>query len=230
MNSPIPESNPIVYNPCGYDTKCYQALLDDNGRPLFDADLLWGIRMDPDAYAELLWPWSVDDDDFVAGPDKWRALSRQWDRWKDFREWQLHGRRRKPGFEEYLGTYKRDLLMTAKGRESVASPSFEEDARKRWEREYHDCGEAEEDVERHTEDVRSWLPQGFVPRRPLKLLPDPKAQDQWTTFVEYLAFEEFTLFPLARTAREQEEAREWGYEKHKAIADQQQGRVDWVVV
>ena len=43
-------------------------------------------------------------------------------------------------------------------------------------------GEDEEDIERHAEVVRRLLPQGFVIQRLLRLLPDPKTQDLWTTY------------------------------------------------
>ncbi|KAK3338577.1 hypothetical protein B0H65DRAFT_435708, partial [Neurospora tetraspora] len=50
---------------------------------------------------------------------------------------------------------------------------------------------------------------GFV--QPFQLQADPKQQDQWTTFVEYLAFECFfldELTPFVRKLRPQHDA-EW---------------------
>lgn len=120
-------------------------------------------------------------------------------------------------------------------REHVGKPYFERGARASWEREY-DYEGGEEDVERHAERVGGWLVhQGFVLRRPLRLLPDPKGQDQWTTCVEYLAFEAGALYALAEAARRLEGRvkRGRGYEgKHRAAeaaVDQQRCRVDWVL-
>lgn len=48
----------------------------------------------------------------------------------------------------------------------VAEREFEQTARLRWERDYGDYGEDEEDIEQHAEVVRRLFPRGFVIRRP----------------------------------------------------------------
>ncbi|GAB1311994.1 hypothetical protein MFIFM68171_02204 [Madurella fahalii] len=93
-----------------YEIKCYQALIDDGGRPLFHSDLLPQIEANPDAYTDLLRPWARQQHPADA-KEPWLALSRQWNRWKEFRTWQLRGRRRRPAFEEYLDAERRDFLM-----------------------------------------------------------------------------------------------------------------------
>lgn len=211
-----------------YEIKCHQALLDDNCRPLFHVDLLPLIEANLDAHAHLLRPWTTQQHPAdVKG--QWQTLSKQWNRWKEFRAWQLRGRRRRPGFGEYLDVYRRDYFMSGGTSRRAAEPEFEQTARLRWERDYGDHGEDEEDVERHAEVVRRLLPQGSVIRRPLRLLPDPKAQDVWTTYVEYLAFEAECLYLLAGDARRLEKRAKRKYEVAKAKVDQQQCRVDWVL-
>jgi hypothetical protein len=66
----------------------------------------------------------------------------------------------------------------------------------------YNYGDAD-DVERHAECVRGWLGQqeAFVLRRPFRLLADPKGQDQWSTYIEYLAFEAESLYVLVKAAR-----------------------------
>ncbi|KAL8329152.1 hypothetical protein RB597_004744 [Gaeumannomyces tritici] len=211
-----------------YEIKCHQALLDDNCRPLFHVDLLPHIEANPDAHAHLLRPWTAQQHPADA-KGKWQALSRQRNRWKEFRAWQLRGRRRRPGFGEYLDVYRRDYFMSGGTSKRAAELEFEQTARLRWERDYGDYGEDEEDVERHAEVVRRLLPQGFVIRRPLRLLPDPKTQDLWITYVEYLAFEAECLYLLAGDARRLEKRAKGKYEVAKAKVDQQQCRVDWVL-
>jgi hypothetical protein len=211
-----------------YEIKCHQALLDDNCRPLFHVDLLPHIEANPDAHTHLLRPWTTQQHPADA-KGKWQALSRQWNRWKEFRAWQLRGRRRRPGFGEYLDVYRRDYFMSGGTSRRAAEPEFEQTARLRWERDYSDYGEDEEDVERHAEVVRRLLPRGFIIRRPLRLLLDPKTQDLWTTYAEYLAFEAECLYLLAGDARRLENRAKGKYEVAKAKVDQQQCRVDWVL-
>lgn len=121
-------------------------------------------------------------------------------------------------------------------------PDFEQSDRLSWEREYdYDYDYEDENgegtaVERHAECVGRWLAhQGFVPRRPLRLLAVPKGQDQWTTYVEYLAFEAESLHVLAEAARKLEKRAKHATVTRGNIAqsklrvDQQRFRVDWVL-
>ncbi|KAK3335135.1 hypothetical protein B0T19DRAFT_959 [Cercophora scortea] len=218
-----------------YEIRCHEALLDDGCRPLFHVDILLQIRANPDAYADLLRPWSRRQTPQYT--DEWQALSRQWDQWKDFRKWQLHGRRRRPSFKDYLDTYRRDhFVVIGRHPKDRNRSDFEASARYHWERErdYKD-EDVEGAVERCAELVGRWLSyQEFIPRRPFQLLADPKEQDQWTTYVEYLGFEMADLCTLDRAARRlQKKAKTHEYERKyqaaKVTADAQQARVDWII-
>ncbi|KAF7503132.1 hypothetical protein GJ744_004274 [Endocarpon pusillum] len=151
-----------------------------------------------------------------------------------FRAWQLRGRRRRPGFDEYLDAHRRDYFMSGGISSGAAWADFEQTARLCWESEYG--YEDEENVERHAERLgRRLVQQGFVLRRPFPLLANPKGQDQWTTYVEYLAFEAESLYGLAEAARRLEkkvktrDCYEGKYQAAKAAAEQQQSRVGWVL-
>ena len=124
--------------------------------------------------------------------------------------------------------YRRDYFKSGGTSRRAAEPDFEQTAHLRWERDHGDYGEDEEDVERHAEIVRRLLPRGFVIRRSLRLLPDPKAQDLWTTYAEYLAFKAEALYLLAGDARRLEKRAKGKY-KVATKVDQQQCRVDWVL-
>ncbi|KLU91914.1 hypothetical protein MAPG_10863 [Magnaporthiopsis poae ATCC 64411] len=221
-HQPRPSYSPTeVYDSEGEEerdeVKRHQALHDDGARPLFDAALVPQIQADPDAYAQLLRPYSRPQ-----GPadtrDAWHALSRQWNRWKNFRFWQNHGRGKKPGFDE-----------------PEAQPShLSRSARQCWEREYD--YEDEEDVEGHAQRCSELLAhQGFVSRRPSSLLADPKTQDQWTTYVEYLAFEIQYLHQLDEVAQRMEKGMkprngyEETYQADKADVEMQQSKIEWIL-
>ncbi|KAK3693311.1 hypothetical protein B0T22DRAFT_436509 [Podospora appendiculata] len=218
-----------------YEIRCHQALLDDACRPLFHLDLLLQIRANSEAYGDLLRPWSRRQTPQYT--EEWQALSRQWDQWKDFREWQLYRRRRRPRFEEYLDTYRRDhFLVVGRLLKDADRSEFEEVAHMSWERKFNYKDEdAKGAVMRQAEFVARWLTyQEFVPRRPFQLLADPKEQDQWTTYVEYLAFEVADLSILDKAARRlQKKAKthdhERKYQAAKVAADLQQSRVDWII-
>lgn len=215
-----------------YETKCYQALLDSGCRPLFHISLLAQVESDPDEYRELLRPWMRYPD--TSDPEDWQVFSRQRDRWTQFRTWQLHNRKQTMSFSEYLDEQRRDFMMSG----GVAGPDFEQVTRRLWERE-HSHGQPQLDgndddlqavFSRYSDDTRKLLMNhGFL--QPFQLLADPKQQDQWTTYVEYLTFEYFSLHRLNMTAQKlQRKSRDYAqkYQAAKAKADHQQRRVDWV--
>ncbi|PVH70197.1 hypothetical protein DL98DRAFT_504867, partial [Cadophora sp. DSE1049] len=90
-----------------YETKCYQALLDDGCRPLFLISLLLQVSTNADAYRDLLRPWTRYPG--TSNPEDWQVFSRQLRRWKEFRKWQLGNRRQTVGFSEYLNEQQREF-------------------------------------------------------------------------------------------------------------------------
>lgn len=155
------------------------------------------------------------------------ALSRQWNRWKEFRVWQLYGRHRKPGFDECLDAHRRDYFMSGGTSSGAAESDFERTARRCWSEEYD--YEDGDDVGGHAERLgRRLEQQGLVLRQPFSLLADPKGQDQWTTYAEYLAFEAEAARRLEKRVKIRDGDEE-KYQAAKAAAKQQQSRVGWVL-
>jgi len=188
-----------------YETKCYQALLDDGCRPLFLISLLLQVSTNADAYRDLLRPWTRYPG--TSNPDDWQVFSRQLRRWKEFRKWQLGNRRQTVGFSDYLNEQQCEFERMGVAAGWTARPDFEQAIRSQWEDEYghgqqhpgkgDDAGAV---LSRYNQATKRLLMDcGFV--QPFELHADPKQQDQWTTYVEYLAFEYFWLGRFARSAQ-----------------------------
>ena len=167
-------------------------------------------------------------------------FSRQLRRWEEFQKWQLGNRRQAVGFPAYLAEKCREFERMGAAAKITAQPGFEQTVRHQWEVEYghgqpqrEDHGNDDDDAEpafsRYAEAVRRLLmDHGFV--QPFQLLADPKQQDQWTTYIEYLAFECSYLDRLAVAAQklQQPPSDAQKYQAAKAEADHQQCRLDWV--
>ena len=100
---------------------------------------------------------------------------------------------------------------------SLAQPDFEQAVHSQWEDEYGHGqqqagnGDAEAVLSRYTAATRRLLIDcGFV--QPFELHADPKQQDQWTTYVEYLAFECFWLGRFAKAAQKLRVEHDAGWE------------------
>ncbi|KAH6716419.1 hypothetical protein BKA61DRAFT_721009 [Leptodontidium sp. MPI-SDFR-AT-0119] len=145
-----------------YETKCYQALLDDSCRPLFLVSLLLQVSTNADAYTTYC--------------GRGRDTRREFERMGVAAGW-------------------------------IARPDFKQAIRGQWEDEYgHDQqhpgngDNAGAILSKYTEATKRLIMDcGFV--QPFELHADPKQQDQWTTYVEYLAFECFWLSWFARFAQ-----------------------------
>ncbi|TKA63639.1 hypothetical protein B0A55_11092 [Friedmanniomyces simplex] len=161
-----------------YETRCYQALLDDGSRPLFPISLILQVSTDVDANHDLLRPWTQHP--CTSNPSDWQVFSMQLLRWEEFRKWQLRNRRQTVEFSEYLKGQQRmfDRMGMVAG----------------------DDDEAEAVLSRYVEGAKELLTDyGFV--QPFQLDANPKQQDRWTTYVEYLAFECYWLGRLTRSAK-----------------------------
>ncbi|KAA8628537.1 hypothetical protein SMACR_09825 [Sordaria macrospora] len=117
-----------------YQARCYQALLDDGCRPLFPLSLLPQVSTDPDAYRDMLRPWTEYPD--TPSPQDWGVFSRQLCRWKEYRAWQLVNRRLTVGFSEYLDEERRHYEMMG-AYKVTADPNFEKEVHRQWENEWH---------------------------------------------------------------------------------------------
>ena len=117
-----------------YETKCYQALLNDGCRPLFLISLLLQVSTNTDVYHDLLRLWTRYLG--MSNPEDWQVFSRQLRHWKEFRKWQLGNRRQTVGFSEYLNEQQREFERIGVAAGWTARPDFKQAIRSQWEDEY----------------------------------------------------------------------------------------------
>ncbi|KAI1124122.1 hypothetical protein F5Y10DRAFT_37375 [Nemania abortiva] len=86
------------------ETRYYNELVNDGGRPLFPIHLLGEVAGDPGAHREMLRPWQ---ENLNATPPKWNVFSAQMGSWREFREWQIFNRM--DGTPQYTEAAKRLL-------------------------------------------------------------------------------------------------------------------------
>lgn len=178
-----------------YQTLCYHELLNIGGRPAMPLELVLpdaaggkDVRADPEAWA----PWVDDAGDAIdAGCEPPRVFSGQLNDWIRFRRrWQWDNRGTaagEEGFPAYLAWKKRMHLGRGEVRR-VADPYFEEIARGIWDDEPalrevpHGAG-----FEAYTQAVEKRLASHHFTHS-FQLSRDPRKQDTWTTWVEYLNY------------------------------------------
>lgn len=182
------------FGPQEYQARCYQALLEEGGRPLFDVGLLPSISANVDEYHDLLRPWRLYPDS--THPTDWEVFHRQLFRWQEFGAAQLWHRGRTLDFSEYLEQKRRHAHMQGRAKKYIYGVGYEQVQRGLWEREhgpshpqrYDTDDEAKAAIVEYNHVLKKLLEQyGFA--QPFQLHLDLKKQDQWTTFVEYLGFE-----------------------------------------
>ncbi|KAG4441490.1 hypothetical protein IFR05_003017 [Cadophora sp. M221] len=111
------------------------------------------------------------------------------------------------GFSEYLNEQQREFERMGVAAEWTARPDFEQAIRSQWEDEYGrgqqqpgSSDDTEAILSRYAEVKKGLLMDcGFA--QPFELHADPKQQCQWTTYVEYLAFECFWLSRFAKSTQ-----------------------------
>jgi hypothetical protein len=141
----------------------------------------------------------------MSDPYIWMVFSLQLQRWKQFRTYQNVSRLRRVGYAEFLDECRRDSESNGHRSEWIKSPRYEDVTRSQWENTYGHLKQLDEDdaeaaLSRYAEVVTELLMDcGFV--QPFQLHQDPKQQDQWTTYVEYLAFEHLWLRRFSGFAR-----------------------------
>lgn len=189
-----------------YQARCYQALLEEGGRPLFHIELLPQISANVDEYHDLLRPWRLYPDS--PHHDDWELFHRQIIRWQEFRVSQLWHRGCTFGFSEYLDQQRRHEHMLGGASKSIYGAEYEQMQRRRWEREHGQWQQRQYDTDdeakaaflEYNNAMKKLLKHyGFV--QPFQLHPDVRQQDQLTTFVEYLGFEYHHLHLLTGSAQ-----------------------------
>lgn len=143
-----------------HETKAYNALVNDGGRPLYPISLLEEVSKNPENYQEMLRPWL---DIPNANPPKWEVFMRQLRSWKEFRRWQKYNRE---DFSDW-GDQKFVEVELAYNR-FVRACRYE--------------------YPEYTEAVKKLLEQHGLTQS-FQFHKDPAQQDKLTTWIEYLGFE-----------------------------------------
>lgn len=192
--SPAPDFCDIL------EREAYDELVKDGGRPAYPINLLSQVFNDPVLYHEMVRPWLEDPDSRKPG-DCRQVLRRQRDRWRKFRQWQLDNRgaaadNDTEGFAAYLVDQKNFWEMVG-GSQVTADPEFEDAIRKQWKLEqanrlwgWENVREVDSggDLDGYAAAAARRLAAHEFTQR-FQFDQDPRRQEQWTTFVEYLEFE-----------------------------------------
>ncbi|KAI9676090.1 MAG: hypothetical protein M1817_000833 [Caeruleum heppii] len=181
----------------------YQELIQDGGRPICRIESLFDSLAAPGASCDALRPWLDDPGSSSRDQDIQAVYSRQLARWWDFRKWQwnTHGIHGDGAFSAFLEASKSRYERIG-AYDRVSDPRFESEVRWQW---------AQKPVSRrwsfptYTAVVRRKLaPHHFV--RTFRLKKNPRHQDQWSTWLEYLVYE-YLLFERLNDFVESEERR-----------------------
>ena len=206
--SPAPEAQK------DFERHCSAELLRDGGRPAYPPGLLDDVfEKPPDAHADLLRPW--------ADADGRTVFARQLRRWRDFWKWQVDNRELAAAKEDseelsaaFLEEKRRHFEATGSG-EMTRELKFAQTMRRVWEEEEEVVARQRQRVRfreglvgggglglaKYTEAARARLAdQGFT--KTCRFHRDPRRQDRWTEWVEYLEFECWWLDYRKKEARQ----------------------------
>ncbi|KAL9013452.1 MAG: hypothetical protein Q9173_001851, partial [Seirophora scorigena] len=185
--SPVPESNNRAY-----ETFCYDELVKASGRPVRPIELLLRTPEDPDADGDKLEPWLPEyknpkrrDGDL---PPVFSTQLKDWQLFQHTWQWDNRGKIAcEEGFSAFLD-WERKLDLHQGQHRCLADPWYEHDARLLWESEQRFFeASGHEGFKAYAQAVAKRLAShNFT--QPFQLAEDPRQQDGWTTWVEYLNF------------------------------------------
>lgn len=147
-------------------------------------------------------PWLTDDPGTnIAMVQKSTVFSRQLFRWFDFRKSQLVNRAHniQDGFPAFLSA-KRAMYEGVDEQDRLLGSTFNETTQNHWQgisARQHLPGD--QPFSSYKDQLRNRLKQHAF-ARPIRLHDDPRRQDNWTTWLEYLNFEEWHLEQLTARA------------------------------
>lgn len=197
------------------ETDAYTALVKDGGRPLYPIDLLDEVFRHPDEHGELLRPWQENLCYSLSSwninhsaHEPWEVFQRQWSRWRYFRAWQRDNRWLEDddgGFPAYVELKKQVIARHYTRRAGIkllakieADPLYLKDewdwrqSNRQWQRDHWREFHGGVEFSGYVEAVSRRLARhGFT--QPFQLQEDPKQQDKWATWIEYLNFEYWWL-------------------------------------
>lgn len=175
---------------------CYHELVKAGGRPAVPIKFLSRSSRDREADIERIRPWQSNADPGSQESGISTVFSTQLEDWaSSFRQkWQWDNRGSiagETGFSAFLESHKSRYLH--KGElDLVSDPSFEETIRRKWENEPRFLElSGDRELPSYEEAVKKRLAtHNFTQSFQLK---DPRHQDEWTTWVEYLNFQYWGL-------------------------------------
>ncbi|KAI0399969.1 hypothetical protein F4802DRAFT_620661 [Xylaria palmicola] len=183
-------------------------LVEDGGRPVCSTQELLHISAEPMSRHRAILSWLSDDPDTDVGAGEIKTVfSRQFARWWNFRKSQWNNR----GLgdtEEGLSAFLEANRRRYEGMGAIAmvsAPTFDETIQHQWQRmsafrlQLHD-----QSFSAYRNAVNMCLTPYCFTRR-LQLRKDPRQQDAWTTWLEYLSYEKWCLESLTATAESLEQ-------------------------
>lgn len=176
-----------------YEASSYHELIQDGGRPVCSIEVLSHILAESAASYEPVLPWLSHLDSASQNGEIRTTFSRQLARWWDFRKWQWDNRGTADGdggFSAFLAAKRSKYERIG---EMVSDSSFEETVLRLWQQKPElRLLSDDQEYSAYREAVKRRLaPHNF--NRPLQLMKDPRKQTEWTTWLEYLNFEQWWL-------------------------------------
>ena len=172
------------------EISCHHELIKDRGRPVCSIGELSHILAEPETRYKGIESWLSDDPDSETGLAEMKTVfSRQNSRWWNFRNWQYFRRGiGEDSFSSFLEAERRTWEREG-AQAMVSDPSFEETIRRQWLRMQESRRPSTNQAfSVYREIVKSRLaPYQFT--RALQLNRNPRRQNAWTDWLEYLSYE-----------------------------------------
>ncbi|KAI0399053.1 hypothetical protein F4802DRAFT_591126 [Xylaria palmicola] len=184
-------SPPLNQSNARYETFCYYELLRTGGQPALPLDLLVSGSGDAQPNSQATAPWLGETGPSDGEGDVPPVFSTQLEDWMAFRQrWQWDNRGKaagKQGFPAYL-EWQRKMYLHKGEVDIVADPSFETTIKRIWDNEPTALEVSRlKGFAAYTQAVEKRLVSHRFTQL-FKLSKDPRRQDVWTTWVEYLGY------------------------------------------
>lgn len=186
-----PTSSPIPTDYSRFEAFCHDELIKAGGRPAVTSDFFFGTFTDAEASSEILTQWLDDPDSGFRDGHVPPLFSTQLEDWESFQhKWQWDNRGKyasSEGFTSFLESQRKRWLHKGESK-LVSDPSFEATTRKIWEYEQRPLElSGREGFAAYAQAVERRLASHHF-TQPVQLAEDPRKQDAWTTWVEYLCY------------------------------------------
>lgn len=208
------EGTPLpIMNEMDFEAASYHELRKSGGRAVCSIQALLHTLADPAAKYDVLLPWLSDPDSASRDAEVRTVFSRQLERWWDFQKWQW-GNRGVPGGDDGFSVFleaQRGMCERMEAHREMDDPYFEETMRRLWQQkaDLRQLGEDQGFTTYNAAVKRRLAPHSFS--WPLQLRKDPRQQTEWTTWLEYLNYEQwwFEQYTSALEAKEPRYNQAW---------------------